>query len=51
MGPPPAMRLPAAAVLRELTEGGLRAELLEETLPHQYAVLATLPGDHDAPGR
>ncbi|MEM1415021.1 MAG: class I SAM-dependent methyltransferase, partial [Myxococcota bacterium] len=43
MGPPPAMRLPARTVARELASAGLPAEVLEETLPHQYAVLATAP--------
>jgi SAM-dependent methyltransferase len=38
-GPPPAHRLPAAAVVSELEAGGLRAEIVAEDLPHQYVVI------------
>lgn len=37
-GPPAAMRLTAEQVAAELREGGLEVDVLEETLPYQYAV-------------
>jgi SAM-dependent methyltransferase len=37
-GPPPGMRLDAETVSAELRAGGLDVELVEETLPYQYAV-------------
>jgi SAM-dependent methyltransferase len=41
-GPPPEYRLPAEQVVRELEQGGLRAEVVEpEPLPKQYIVRAT----------
>ncbi|MEZ4400328.1 MAG: methyltransferase domain-containing protein [Kofleriaceae bacterium] len=43
MGPPAAMRLSAAQVAAELTAAGLTARIADETLPHQYVVLATKP--------
>lgn len=39
-GPPPAMRLSADAVVRELEAGGLAARVLDEPLPYQYVVRA-----------
>ncbi len=39
-GPPPELRLSAAQVVSELERGGLRARVLEESLPYQYAVRA-----------
>jgi SAM-dependent methyltransferase len=40
-GPPPEYRLPAEQVVRELEQGGLRAEVVEpEPLPQQYIVRA-----------
>ncbi len=41
MGPPPAMRLDAATVAAELTAAGLTTRIADESLPHQYVVLAT----------
>ncbi len=38
-GPPVAERLDPEQVIRELSEGGLDAELIEETLPRQYVVV------------
>jgi SAM-dependent methyltransferase len=37
-GPPPAMRLAAETIVRELEAGGLAAEIVQEALPYQYAV-------------
>ena len=42
-GPPPAMRLDAETVSAELRRAGLEVEILEETLPYQYAVRARRP--------
>lgn len=39
-GPPPEMRLPADVVVGELSGAGLRARVVEESLPMQYAVRA-----------
>jgi predicted methyltransferase len=40
-GPPPEYRIPAEQVMRELEQGGLRAQLVEpEPLPQQYIVRA-----------
>jgi SAM-dependent methyltransferase len=39
MGPPPAHRLTAAEVVAELEAGGLAAQVVDEPLPHQYAVV------------
>jgi predicted methyltransferase len=39
-GPPPAHRLSAAVVERELAAGGFATELARESLPHQYVVIA-----------
>ena len=41
MGPPPAMRIPAEAVVKELTDAGFTAGIAAETLPNQFAVVAT----------
>jgi len=38
-GPPVAERLDPKQVIRELREGGLDAEVIEETLPRQYVVV------------
>lgn len=38
-GPPPAHRLPPAAVVAELERAGFRAEAIAEDLPHQYIVV------------
>ena len=43
MGPPPAMRLSAEAVVAELTAAALVAEIAAEELPHQYVVVAVRP--------
>lgn len=43
MGPPPAMRLTAEQVAAELGAVGLEATIVDETLPHQYVVLAVRP--------
>ncbi len=43
MGPPPAARLAATTVAAELTAAGLAAHVADESLPHQYVVLATKP--------
>lgn len=40
-GPPAQHRLAPEVVIRELEEGGLRATLVEESLPDQYVVRAT----------
>jgi predicted methyltransferase len=40
VGPPPAARLPAAAVVAELAAAGLDAGIADESLPHQYVVIA-----------
>lgn len=40
-GPPPAMRIPASVVERELATAGFRTEVLATELPHQYVVRAT----------
>lgn len=37
-GPPPGMRLDAETVSAELRAGGLEVEVVEETLPYQYAI-------------
>ena len=42
-GPPPAMRLDAEAVLRELREAGFEAEQLPVPLPYQYVLRAAVP--------
>jgi len=42
-GPPPQMRLTDDTVRRELRAAGLRAELLDESLPYQYLVAGRLP--------
>lgn len=39
-GPPPEMRLTAEQIAAELREGGLEVDVVEETLPYQYAVRA-----------
>jgi SAM-dependent methyltransferase len=39
-GPPPAMRLPAEQVVRELEVAGLSAHVVDEQLPYQYVVRA-----------
>ena len=46
MGPPPAARLAPTKVAAELTQAGLVARIADETLPHQYVVLATKPTGH-----
>ncbi len=38
-GPPAKHRLPAEQVRRELEAGGLTAEIIDENLPHQFAVV------------
>lgn len=38
-GPPPEHRLSAQRILGELGQGGLEAEILSETLPHQFIVV------------
>lgn len=43
LGPPREHRLSAEQVASEFVAGGLWAEVVEETLPLQYAVRATLP--------
>ncbi|MBL8621406.1 MAG: methyltransferase domain-containing protein [Myxococcales bacterium] len=43
MGPPVEARLDAATVAAELTAAGLTARIADESLPHQYVVLATKP--------
>ncbi|MBK7073122.1 MAG: methyltransferase domain-containing protein [Myxococcales bacterium] len=43
MGPPAVARLDAATVAAELTAAGLVARIADESLPHQYVVLATKP--------
>jgi len=43
-GPPLAMRLGADQVMRELTAGGLRGELLPESMPRHYVVRGVKPG-------
>ncbi len=40
-GPPPAMRIPAEQVQRELEAAGFEARIVEESLPYQYVVQAT----------
>ncbi|MEM8995854.1 MAG: methyltransferase domain-containing protein, partial [Acidobacteriota bacterium] len=42
-GPPPKHRLSAERVIAELEAGGLQAEVVEEELPRQYVVVASLP--------
>jgi SAM-dependent methyltransferase len=42
-GPPAEMRLTPDAVIAELTSAGLTAARIEEPLPHQWIVRATLP--------
>lgn len=42
-GPPKEHRLSPEAVIAELNEGGLEAELLTETLPDQYVVRGSKP--------
>jgi D-alanyl-D-alanine carboxypeptidase/D-alanyl-D-alanine-endopeptidase (penicillin-binding protein 4) len=42
-GPPKEHRLSPEAVIAELKEGGLEAELLTETLPDQYVVRGSKP--------
>jgi SAM-dependent methyltransferase len=42
-GPPPAMRLSAETIASELEAAGLRARVVDEPLPYQYAVRADLP--------
>ncbi|MBK9030545.1 MAG: methyltransferase domain-containing protein [Myxococcales bacterium] len=48
MGPPVAARLAPGIVVAELTAAGLVAHVAEESLPHQYVVIATKP---TGPGR
>jgi SAM-dependent methyltransferase len=43
LGPPPAMRIPAEVVIQELKAAGLTATDFDETLPHQYVVVARKP--------
>lgn len=43
LGPPREERLPASDVEREFRGAGFEVELLEESLPWQYAVVATRP--------
>ncbi len=43
MGPPPAARVEASVVVAELTAVGLTARIADESLPHQYVVVATKP--------
>lgn len=40
-GPPAEMRIAPEQTIRELSQGGLSAELVQETLPYQYVVRAT----------
>jgi cyclopropane fatty-acyl-phospholipid synthase-like methyltransferase len=40
-GPPPAHRIPADQVVRELEAGGLEARIVAEELPEQYVVAGT----------
>lgn len=42
-GPPPQMRLTAEQIAAELREGGLEVDVLEESLPYQYAVRGRRP--------
>lgn len=42
-GPPKQMRLEAETIAAELEAGGLEAEVVEETLPRQYIVVASKP--------
>lgn len=42
-GPPPELRLKPEDVIKELTAGGLRASLVEETLPEQYIIVGARP--------
>jgi predicted methyltransferase len=41
IGPPREMRLAPATVVDELAKAGFAARVVDETLPHQYAVLGT----------
>ena len=43
LGPPPHKRLTYDTVMRELEAAGLSAELVKESLPHQYVVASRLP--------
>jgi SAM-dependent methyltransferase len=43
-GPPPEMRLAPEVVAGELRAAGLEPQLRDETLPHQYVIVATKPG-------
>lgn len=43
MGPPPAARIAPEAVIAELAAVGLSARVADESLPHQYVVVATKP--------
>lgn len=42
-GPPVEMRLAPEQTIRELTEGGFSAQVVNETMPHQYLVRAVAP--------
>ncbi|NJL28840.1 MAG: methyltransferase domain-containing protein [Thermoanaerobaculia bacterium] len=44
-GPPPAMRLSAEEVIREMAAGGLKAKVVEAQLPNQYVVIGTRAGE------
>lgn len=43
IGPPDSMRLTIDTVRAELEAGGLRTEVLEESLPYQYAIAGRVP--------
>jgi predicted methyltransferase len=43
IGPPPGKRLTIDTVRAELEAGGLTTQVLDETLPHQYAVAGRVP--------
>ena len=43
-GPPLEMRLSAEQVVRELTAGGLVAQVVGETMPRHYVVRGVKPG-------
>jgi predicted methyltransferase len=40
IGPPPAGRIPPEAVVTELETAGFQATIADETLPHQYVIIA-----------
>lgn len=43
MGPPPAARIAPEVVVAELAAVGLAARIADESLPHQYVIVATKP--------